>query len=36
MDRWIALYELTGVWEQYNPYNGTNYGVEGLGASAPL
>jgi len=33
MDRWIALYEKVGVWEQYNPETGENYGVEGLGMS---
>jgi len=33
MDRWIALYEKAGVWEQYNPETGANYGVEGLGMS---
>jgi len=34
MDRWIALYELSGVWEQYNPETGASYGVEGLGMSS--
>jgi hypothetical protein len=33
MDRWVAMYEVSGIWEQYNPYNATNYGVEGLGMS---
>jgi len=33
MDKWIALYEKTGIWEQYNPITGGNSGVEGLGMS---
>lgn len=33
LDRWISLYEKSGVWEQYNPETGVNYGVEGLGMS---
>lgn len=33
MDRWLALYIETGIWEQYNPLTGANYGVEGLGMS---
>jgi hypothetical protein len=33
MNRWIALYKLSGVWEQYNPITGQNYGAIGLGMS---
>jgi glycogen debranching enzyme len=33
MDKWIALYEKSGIWEQYNPITGENYGVEGLAMS---
>eukprot|EP01120_Amphizonella_sp_Union-15-10_P015997 TRINITY_DN8322_c0_g1_i2.p1 TRINITY_DN8322_c0_g1~~TRINITY_DN8322_c0_g1_i2.p1 ORF type:complete len:465 (-),score=75.46 TRINITY_DN8322_c0_g1_i2:20-1414(-) len=33
LNRWIDLYKLSGVWEQYNPETGENYGVEGLGMS---
>ena len=33
MDRWIALVELSGIWEMYNPLTGAPNGVEGLGMS---
>ncbi len=33
MDRWINLYQKAGVYEMYNPLNGTAAGVEGLGMS---
>lgn len=33
LDRWIALYEQSGVWEQYNPLTGEAYGAVGLGMS---
>ena len=33
LDRWLALYEQSGVWEMYNPITGAGYGVEGLGMS---
>jgi len=33
LNRWIGLYQNSGVWEQYNPVTGTSYGVEGLGMS---
>ena len=33
LDRWVALYQKTGVYEQYNPQNGDPYGPEGLGMS---
>jgi hypothetical protein len=36
MDRWIALVERSGIWEMYNPMNGTAYGVEGLGMSCVI
>jgi hypothetical protein len=33
LDRWIALYQSAGIWEQYNSLDATPYGVEGLGMS---
>jgi hypothetical protein len=33
LDRWTAAVESQGIWEMYNPLNGTAYGVEGLGMS---
>jgi hypothetical protein len=33
MQRWIQLYQKSGVWEQYNPITGENYGAVGLGMS---
>ncbi|KAH3766888.1 glycoside hydrolase family 63 protein [Pelomyxa schiedti] len=33
MDKWVNLYELSGVYEQYNPLSGDGYGPEGLGMS---
>ena len=33
LDRWLDLYERSGIWEMYNPLSGTGYGVEGLGMS---
>jgi len=33
LDRWVAMVKLAGIWENYNPYNATGYGVEGLGMS---
>jgi len=34
MDRWIALYQKSQVYEQYNPITGAPYGPEGLGMSS--
>jgi glycogen debranching enzyme len=31
LSRWVALYEKTGIYEQYNPLTGAGYGPEGLG-----
>jgi len=33
MERWIQLYQKSGVWEQYNPITGEAYGAVGLGMS---
>ena len=33
LDRWLDLYERSGIWEMYNPRSGAGYGVEGLGMS---
>jgi len=33
LDRWVAMVKIAGIWEDYNPYNASNYGVEGLGMS---
>lgn len=33
LDRWVALYEQSGVWEQYNPETGEGFGAVGLGMS---
>eukprot|EP01125_Pyxidicula_operculata_P002557 TRINITY_DN12410_c0_g1_i1.p1 TRINITY_DN12410_c0_g1~~TRINITY_DN12410_c0_g1_i1.p1 ORF type:complete len:455 (+),score=78.79 TRINITY_DN12410_c0_g1_i1:126-1490(+) len=33
LNRWIALYELSGIWEDYNPLTGDAYGAIGLGMS---
>jgi len=33
MQRWIQLYQKSGVWEQYNPITGENYGAVGIGMS---
>jgi len=34
MDRWIALYQKSQVYEQYNPITGAPYGPAGLGMSS--
>jgi hypothetical protein len=34
MDRWIALYQKSQVYEQYNPITGAPYGPVGLGMSS--
>jgi len=33
MQKWIQLYQKSGVWEQYNPITGEPYGAVGLGMS---
>jgi len=33
LDRWVSMVKIAGIWEDYNPYNASNYGVEGLGMS---
>jgi hypothetical protein len=33
VSRWIKLYQLSGVYEQYNAITGAPYGVVGLGMS---
>ncbi len=35
-DKWIQMYEISGVYEMYNPLNATGYGVPGLGMSTVI
>ena len=34
MDKWIAMAQRGGIWENYNPETAVGYGAEGLGMSA--
>jgi len=33
VDKWVSLVQKSGIWEHYNPLDGSPYGAEGLGMS---